>query len=99
MWYVARIDRTAPKNLLNKVKTMSGAEAGALYALAGSALTAASSLIALVISKIKCRRVIDEDGNAHCLSACSDKPLTAEDLTVDEYTVGDRQVLLLSAKK
>ena len=98
-WYAARTDRTGLKQYLrNKVK-MPGAEAGALYALAGSALTAASSLIALVISKIKCRRVIDEDGNAHCLSACSDKPLTAEDLTVDEYTVGDRQVLLLSAKK
>ena len=78
---------------------MSGAEAGAMYALAGSALTAASSLFALIISKIKCRRVIDENGEAHCLSACSDKPLTAEDLTVDEYTIGDRQVLLLSAKK
>ena len=78
---------------------MSGAEAGAGYVLAGSALTAASSLLALIISKIKCRRVIDDDGNAVCLSACSDKPLTSEDLTVDEYTVGDRQVLLLSAKK
>ena len=78
---------------------MSGAEAGAGYVLAGSALTAASSLIALIISKIKCRRVLDDDGHAHCLSACSDKPLTAEDLTVEEHTVGDRQVLLLSAKK
>ena len=78
---------------------MPGAEAGAMYALAGSALTAASSLIALVVSKIKCRRVIDDDGQVRCLSACSDKPLTSEDLTVDEYTVGDRQVLLLSAKK
>ena len=78
---------------------MSRAEAGTMYALAGSALTAASSLIALIISKIKCRRVIDDHGEAHCLSACSDKPLTAEDLTVDEYTIGDRQVLLLSAKK
>ena len=35
-----------------------------MYALAGSALTAASSLLALIISKIKCRRVIDEDGQA-----------------------------------
>ena len=78
---------------------MSGAEAGGMYALVGSALTAASSLFALIISKIKCRRVIDDDGNAHCLSACSDQPLTAEDLTVDEYTYGDRQVLVLSAKK
>ena len=75
------------------------AAAGAEYALAGSALTAASSLLALIISKIKCRRVLDEEGHTHCLSACSDKPLTSEDLTVDEYLVGDRQVLLLSAKK
>ena len=78
---------------------MSGAEAGAGYVLAGSALTAASSLIALIISKIKCRRVLDDDGQAHCLSACSDKPLTSEDLQIDEYQVGDRSVLLLSAKK
>ena len=78
---------------------MSGAEAGAMYALAGSALTAASSLFALIISKIKCRRVIDENGEAHCLSACSDKPLTSEDLQIDEYQVGARSVLLLSAKK
>ena len=78
---------------------MSGAESGAMFALAGSALTAASSLLALIISKIKCRRVLDDEGHTVCLSACSDKPLTSEDLTVDEYTVGDRQVLLLSAKK
>ena len=78
---------------------MSGAEAGAGYVLAGSALTAVSSLLALIVSKIKCRRVLDDDGQAHCLSACSDKPLTAVDLTVEEYAVGDRQVLLLSAKK
>ena len=70
-----------------------------MYALAGSALTAASSLLALIISKIKCRRVMDDDGQAHCLSACSDKPLTSEDLQIDEYQVGDRSVLLLSAKK
>ena len=70
-----------------------------MYALAGSALTAASSLLALIVSKIKCRRGIDDDGQAHCLSACSDKPLTADDLTIEEYSVGDRQILLLSAKK
>ena len=52
------------------------------------------SLLALIISKIKCRRVIDDDGQAHCLSACADKPLTADDLTAEEYTVGDRQLLL-----
>ena len=78
---------------------MSGAEAGAGYVLAGSALTALSSLLALIVSKIKCRRVLDDDGQAHCLSACSDKPLTSEDLQIDEYQVGDRSVLLLSAKK
>ena len=48
---------------------------------------------------MRCRTVPDEDGTPHCLSACSDKPLTSEDLQVDEYVVGDRQILLLSAKK
>ena len=68
-------------------------------AIAGAAVSAASSLAALVISRIRCRRVFDDDGNPTCLSACSDKPLTSEDLQVDEYQVGDRQILLLSAKR
>ena len=67
--------------------------------LLGTLVSSAFSLAALVVSRIRCRTVPDEDGNPHCLSACSDKPLTSEDLQVDEYVVGDRQTLLLSAKK
>ena len=74
---------------------MSGAE----YAIVGTIVSSTFSLAALVVSRIRCRTVRDEDGTPHCLSACSDKPLTSDDLQVDEYTVGDRQVLLLSAKK
>ena len=66
--------------------------------LLGTVVSSAFSLAALVVSRIRCRTVPDEDGNPHCL-ACSDKPLTSEDLQVDEYVVGDRQILLLSAKK
>ena len=67
--------------------------------LLGTVVSSAFSLAALVVSRIRCRTVPDEDGTPHCLSACSDKPLTSEDLQVDEYVVGDRQILLLSAKK
>ncbi len=74
---------------------MSSAE----YAIAGTIVSSAFSLAALIVSRIRCRTVRDDDGTPHCLSACSDKPLTSDDLQVDEYTVGDRQVLLLSAKR
>ena len=67
--------------------------------LLGTVVSSAFSLAALVVSRIRCRTVPDEDGTPHCLSACSDKPLTSEDLQVGEYVVGDRQILLLSAKK
>ena len=67
--------------------------------LLGTLVSSAFSLAALIVSRIRCRTVRDEDGTPHCLSACSDKGLTSEELQVDEYTVGDRQVLLLSAKK
>ena len=67
--------------------------------LLGTLVSSSFSLAALIVSRIRCRTVRDEDGTSHCLSACSDKPLTSEDLQVDEYTVGDTQVLLLSAKK
>ena len=67
--------------------------------LLGTVVSSAFSLAALVVSRIRCRTVPDEDGTPPCLSACSDTPLTSEDLQVDEYVVGDRQILLLSAKK
>ena len=67
--------------------------------LLGTVVSSAFSLAALVVSRIRCRTVRDDDGTPHCMSACSDKPLTSEDLAVQEYTVGDQQVLLLSAKK
>ena len=65
----------------------------------GTLISGCFSLAALIVSRIRCRTVRDDEGNPHCLSACSDKPLTTEDLQIDEYTVGDRQILLLSAKK
>ena len=65
----------------------------------GTLISGSFSLAALIVSRIRCRTVRDEDGAPHCISACSDKPLTTEDLQIDEYTVGDRQILLLSAKK
>ena len=74
-----------------------GAEA--LGVLWGTIASGSFSLLALIVSRIRCRTSRDDDGNPTCLSACSDKPLTSEDLQVDEYTVGDTQVLLLSAKK
>ena len=75
---------------------MSGAEG----VLLGTLVSSAFSLAALIVSRIRCRTVRDpENESSYCLSACSDKPLTSEDLQVDEYTVGDMQVLLLSAKK
>ncbi len=73
---------------------MSGA---AEYAIAGTIVSSAISLGAVVVSRIRCRTVRSEDGTPHCLSACSDKPLIADDIQVDEYTVGDRQVLLFSS--
>ncbi len=67
--------------------------------LLGTLVSSAFSLAALIVSRIRCRTVRDEDGTPHCLSACSDKPLTSEDLNISEFTVGDQQVLLLTAKK
>ena len=74
---------------------MSGAE----YAIVGTIVSSFFSLAALVVSRIRCRTVRDEDGTSHCLSACSDKPLTAEDLQIDEYKVGDSEVLILRSRK
>ena len=74
---------------------MSGGEG----VLLGTIVSSAFSHAALIVSRIRCRTVPEDDGTPHCLSACSDKPLTSEDLQVDEYVVGDRQILLLSAKK
>jgi hypothetical protein len=72
---------------------MSGAE----YAIAGTIVSSAFSLGALIVSRIRCRTVRDDDGTPHCLSACSDRPLLSDDLHVDEYTVGDSHILLLSS--
>ena len=74
-----------------------GAEA--LGVLWGTVASGGFSLAALIVSRIRCRTIRDEDGQPRCISACSDKPLTGEDLRVDEYSVGDQQVLLLSSKK
>ena len=73
--------------------------AGGEGVLLGTFVSSAFSLDALIVSRSRCRTVRDEDGAPYCLSACSDTPLTSEELQVDEYNVGDRQVLLLSAKR
>ena len=72
---------------------------GAEWALGGTFVSSLFSLAALVVSRIRCRTVRDDDGSSYCLSACSDKPLTSEELAVDEYKVGDSEVLILRARK
>ena len=60
--------------------------------LLGTVVSSAFSLAALIVSRIRCRTVRDDDGTPHCMSACSDTPLTSEDLSVQEYTVGDQHI-------
>ena len=74
---------------------MSGAE----WALGGTFVSSFFSLAALIVSRIRCRTVRDDDGSSYCLSACSDKPLVSEELTVDEYKIGEQEVLILRARK
>ena len=86
--------RTRP-NSLRKNK-MSGVEG----ALLGSLTASVTGLLALAISRFRIRCVPDEDGNTRCLSACSEHGLVdADELHVEQYTIGDKQVLMLSSKK
>ncbi len=64
-----------------------------------SLVTSLSSLAALAISRVSCRRVKDEEGNIVCLSACSEHGLVdSDELHVDRYVIGDKEVLLVSSK-
>ena len=77
-------------------KEMSGAES----ALLGSLTASLTGLIARAISRFRIRCVPDEDGHTRCLSACSEHGLVdADELHVEQYTIGDKQVLMLSSKK
>ena len=74
---------------------MSGVEG----ALLGSLTASVTGLLALAISRFRIRCVPDEDGNTRCLSACSEHGLVdADELHVEQYTIGDKQVLMLSSK-
>ena len=75
---------------------MSGAEG----ALLGSLTASVTGLLALAISRFRIRCVPDEEGNTRCLSACSEHGLVdADELHIEQYTIGDKQVLMLSSKK
>ena len=75
---------------------MSAAESAILASL----VTSLSSLAALAISRIRCRRVRDDNGNIVCLSACSEHALVdSEELSVERYTIGDKELILISSKK
>ena len=77
-------------------RKMSGAEG----ALLGSLTASVTGLLALAISRFRIRCVPDEEGNTRCLSACSEHGLVdADELHVEQYTIGDKQVLMLSSKK
>ena len=66
----------------------------------GSLTASVTGLLALAISRFRIRCVPDEEGNTRCLSACSEHGLVdADELHIEQYTIGDKQVLMLSSKK
>ena len=74
--------------------------AAAESAILASLVTSLSSLAALAISRVRCRRVRDENGDIVCLSACSEHALIdSEELSVERYTLGDKELLLISSRK
>ena len=74
--------------------------AAAESAILASLVTSLSSLAALAISRVRCRRVRDENGDIVCLSACSEHALVdSEELSVERYTLGDKELILISSKK
>ena len=76
---------------------MSGAES----ALLGSLVASLTSLAALALSRCRIRRVPDpETGEMRCLSACSETPLVdSEELHIERFIIGDKELLVLSSKK
>ena len=73
--------------------------AAAESAILASLVTSLSSLAALAISRVRCRRVRDENGDIVCLSACSEHALVdSEELSVERYTLGDKELVLVSSK-
>ena len=75
---------------------MSGAES----ALLGSLSASVTGLLALAISRFRIRCVPDEDGNTRCLSACSEHGLVdSDEFHIEQHTLGDKQLLVFSAKK
>ena len=74
--------------------------AAAESTILASLVTSLSSLAALAISRVRCRRVRDENGDIVCLSACSEHALVdSEELSVERYTLGDKELILISSKK
>ena len=75
---------------------MSGAESAILASL----VTSLSSLAMYAISRIRWRRVKDENGDIVCLSACSEHALVdSDELSVERYTIGDKEIILISSKQ
>jgi len=75
---------------------MSAAESAILASL----VTSLSSLAMYALSRIRWRRVRDENGDIVCLSACSEHALIdTEELSVERYTLGDKELILISSKK
>ena len=75
---------------------MSGAES----ALLGSLSASVTGLLALAINRFRIRCIPDEDGNTRCLSACSEHGLVdSDELHIEQHTLGDKQLLVFSAKK
>ena len=74
--------------------------AAAESAILASLVTSLSSLAALAISRIRCRRVRDDNGDVVCLSACSEHALVdSEEINVERYTLGDKELILISSRK
>ena len=75
---------------------MSAAESAILASL----VTSLSSLAMYAISRIRWRRVKDENGDIVCLSACSEHALVdSDELSVERYTIGDKEIILISSKQ
>lgn len=69
-------------------------------ALLGSALTAISGLLGVVLAKCKMIYKRDEDGNCSPVCAFSDKPIQPDndEIKVEEYHLDNIPVLILSKK-
>ena len=75
---------------------MSAAESAILASLVNSLL----SLAMYAISRIRWRRVKDDNGDIVCLSACSEHALVdSDELSVERYTIGDKEIILISSKQ